>query len=293
MNELQVIKPSVTLTPGMVSIDNKEVLEQALKIIVQKYKGVVVTDDDNQYKEAKSQRAEINKIIKALDDERKKVKKTYEEPIKVFESEFKALKSIADEAAKELDDNIKAVEQLRRDKKAEEVEALMEQYSEGLPIDRRSQWLNQTYRVADIIDDIKSDVRMLKQEKLQRDEDVKTIQTACDMAGLEADGWIANYYSGTPLNVVINAISDVHKRRKQREEEEAQKQAEVALPEEEITDQEVIQFEETVSVEETVQPIAEEEPKMTFVLEVTGTLKQHELLAQFCKDNGLFITLQS
>lgn len=134
MNGLQVIKPSIQLEVGKIGFENLEAVKQGLTLIAQKYKGIVVTDDADRYKEAKDQRAEINKIIKAVDDERKRIKKLYEVPLKEFEKSVKDVIAIADEAAKELDSNIKAVEQLRRDEKLEEVNALISKYGDGYTI---------------------------------------------------------------------------------------------------------------------------------------------------------------
>lgn len=302
MNELQVIKPSIKVEIGVIGIENLEAVKQGLTVLAQNYKGIIVTDDDERYKEAKEQRAEINKIIKAVDDERKRIKKLYEAPLKTFEAQVKEVVAIADEAAMELDSNIKAVEQLRRDKKLEKVNQLIEEHSEGYRVQMIDRWLNQTYKVSQIIDDIKSQVREIKQEEADKEAKRETIRTACKMAKFNEAGWLAMFESGADANDVVSRISAEYDRQQKEAEERAKKEKEALeqaqeAQKEQVQQVEVQSFEE--STEEVVEPgIAQtfaeaqarkeaEQEEVTMIIRVTTTMEKHNQLGAFCKANGI------
>ncbi|MCW6665441.1 DUF1351 domain-containing protein [Aerococcaceae bacterium NML191219] len=291
MNELQVIKPSIQLEVGKIGFENLEAVKQGLTLIAQNYKGVIVTDDAERYKEAKDQRAEINKIIKAVDDERKRIKKLYEVPLKEFEKSVKDVIAIADEAAKELDSNIKAVEQLRRDKKLEEVNKLITEYSEGYDIQMVDRWLNQTYKTSTIIDDIKSQVYNARQLEAELEAKRDTIRTACKMANFDEAGWLAMFESGADAHDVVNRISSEYDR--QQKEAEAKAVEEVAQVEEVPEVQAVEQPQESDDV--IVQGIqaafeAAKKELITYTVNITATQEQHEMLGAYFKSNGITVT---
>lgn len=302
MNGLQVIKPSIQLEVGKIGFENLEAVKQGLTLIAQKYKGIVVTDDADRYKEAKDQRAEINKIIKAVDDERKRIKKLYEVPLKEFEKSVKDVIAIADEAAKELDSNIKAVEQLRRDEKLEEVNALISKYGDGYTIQMVDRWLNQTYKTSSIIDDIKSQVREIKQEEADKEAKRETIRTACKMAKFDEAGWLAMFEAGAEANDVVSRISAEYDRQ-QKEAEERTKKEKEALEQAQEAQKEQVQQVEVQSVEESTEEVVDpgiaqtfanakqQEPVLTFTVLVTGTMTQHKMLDEFCKQNNITVRM--
>lgn len=95
--------------------ETKEWLQQALA----PYQGMVVTEDA--IAEAKTKRAEINKVKDALEDKRKAVKKQWLEPYMKWEEQVKELVSMCDETAKGIDSQVKKFE---NDAKEEKLNAL-------------------------------------------------------------------------------------------------------------------------------------------------------------------------
>lgn len=67
---------------------NIESVRQELARQLETYAAFEVTNETD-YKKAKLDRAELNKLIKSVDDERKRVKRIYEAPVKAFESAVK------------------------------------------------------------------------------------------------------------------------------------------------------------------------------------------------------------
>lgn len=79
------------------------------------YMTLVYSDD--QIKEAKKDRANLNKFKKALEDKRKDVKKQVMEPYADFEKKIKELTGIVDEAVNNIDRQVRDFEEIQRDEK--------------------------------------------------------------------------------------------------------------------------------------------------------------------------------
>jgi hypothetical protein len=116
--ELQIISPSAD---GFVkSIEwNHEEIKREVAEKVEYYKTLVYTDD--QIKDAKADRATLNKFVKALEDKRKEIKKQCLAPYDKFESEMKEVLAIVNEPIGLIDSQIKGFEEEQKAKKLEEV----------------------------------------------------------------------------------------------------------------------------------------------------------------------------
>ena len=97
----------------------KEITERASA-----YVNLVYTDD--QIKDAKNDRAALNKFVKALSDERIKVKKECMKPYEDFEKKIKELDGIVNKAIQNIDSQIKAVEEHEKAAKLEKIKELWE-----------------------------------------------------------------------------------------------------------------------------------------------------------------------
>ena len=119
--ELQIYNP--TDENAIKKIDwNYEELKQEITTRANDYKTLVYTDDN--IKDAKSDRANLNKFIKVLDTKRKDVKKMMLEPYTEFESQVKELIGIIGEANNNIDSQVKAYEQKKRDEKLVKVQEI-------------------------------------------------------------------------------------------------------------------------------------------------------------------------
>ena len=162
---------------------NYDELKANLITRLEKYKGVVYTEDT--IKDAKADRALLNKLSKAINDEKKRVKEKLLEPYADFENKCKELMAIIEESSKEKDDQIKAFEQQAKDEKLQEVlQYWIEnsaEYAEVVEIDKlvKPEWLNKSYsmtkvkqEIDHIISKMKMDLQTIK-TSLKEDEKVK------------------------------------------------------------------------------------------------------------------------
>lgn len=90
-------------------ISNFEELKQALLPKLAFYKSLVVTEDS--IREAKSDRADLNKLKKSIDEERKKIKTRYLSPYQEIENKFKELTTLIDEPIKAIDEQLRAFDE--------------------------------------------------------------------------------------------------------------------------------------------------------------------------------------
>lgn len=88
---------------------NKDELKAELSANLEKYKGLVVTEDT--IPDAKEVRAKVNKVASAINDEKKRVKKIMSEPVTRFENDVKELLAMCESVSSAIDVQIKAFEE--------------------------------------------------------------------------------------------------------------------------------------------------------------------------------------
>lgn len=102
----EVIEPSneleVTYTPAVLS-DNLAALDAYVDQQIAPYVGVQIDpEDDESIKTGRAVMAELNKLKAPIEEERKRVKRAYEEPFKAFEGRVKGITSKIDKARSDI-----------------------------------------------------------------------------------------------------------------------------------------------------------------------------------------------
>lgn len=151
---------------------NKEELEAAVRAKIAGYENVVYTEEN--IKAAKNDRAELNKLIKAIEERRKQVKNIINEPYAVFEAELKEITALINEPVALIDQQVKAFEEKQKEEKKAAIKATYDEnigdLAEVLPFEKifDSRYLNQTYKLAtaqkeivDKIDTVKTDLETI------------------------------------------------------------------------------------------------------------------------------------
>ncbi len=150
VSEIQALTPVI--------ITNYDELKKQLIEKVNTYVNMVYSEEN--IKQAKSDRAALNKLKKAIGDERKRVKDLLLDPYKDFEIKCKELEAIVDEASKNIDAQVKAFEEKEDNAKLQEIVAyfitVVGEYSELLDFDIifNDRWLNKTYGMDKVKQDI-------------------------------------------------------------------------------------------------------------------------------------------
>lgn len=164
MNELDVI---VRQTPGVIECNFDEIKE-ALVLQMTAYSSLEVTEEN--IPESKKDLATLRKIRKAVDDRRKEIKKTFNEPYDEFEKKVKEILGVIDEPIALIDDKLKGFEEKRIKERQAHLHELYEQnigdLSEYLPFERvkTPQWDNKTCADTSILSDISAARQKVKQD---------------------------------------------------------------------------------------------------------------------------------
>ena len=98
---------------------NFDELKRSLSLQLEKYNGLVITDDA--IGKAKKDRAKLNNLKKAIDDKRKEIKRDYSKPLTDFEAEIKTLTALIDKPIEAIDTQVKAYENVAREAKMQDI----------------------------------------------------------------------------------------------------------------------------------------------------------------------------
>ena len=201
---------------------NNEELKAEISEKMKEYKSLVFTAETIQ--DAKKDRAKLNKLRTAFEDERKKVKKRCMEPYEKFERQVKELTSLIDEPIRLIDNQIKEVEENRKEQKLNEIKELFDTIGFQPFVSVESiwdeKWLNASVPMSRIEEQMKT--RMY-----QIGNDVTTINNLSEFR-FEA---MEVYKKSLDLTMAIQEgqrLSEIQKRKAAYEEEQRRKAAEEA-----------------------------------------------------------------
>ena len=151
--EVRVTPAIEQIIPPQISFNFEEIrAELAQKLQV--YQNMVVTESG--VKEAKADRANLNKFKAALADSRKSVKSQWNQPLSDFEDMMKELEQMVDAPIRTIDRQVKAFEEIKKQEKRQNIESFFEDnvgdLEEFLPIEKiwNERWLNVTYSMEEI-----------------------------------------------------------------------------------------------------------------------------------------------
>lgn len=219
------IKVGALQLPEKISF-NYEELKGELEAKVSMYETMVYTDD--QIKDAKTDKANLNKLKKALNDERIRREKEYMEPFNDFKSKVNEIISIIDKPIAVIDRQVKAYEEAQKEAKYREIHDyfMTRELPDDMPelFDKifSDKWLNSSTSVKSIREEINSRLEQIEM-------DVRIIEDLPEF-GFEA---MEEYKSSLNIRNALNEanrLSEVAKRKAEQkrlaEEAEARRKAE-------------------------------------------------------------------
>ena len=194
---------------------NFEAVKQWVETGLKKYENIVYTEDD--IPRAKKDRADLNKLSKAIDDKRKEMKKQYLAPYEEFERQANYLTGLIDKQSGLIDAQVKEYEEVEKQKKQDEIKAIYEEVAGDLkgliPYEaiHDKKWLNKGTSIAKVKEAIETVIAR-----------TKTAFTAIDAMGMDEKD--TNRCKGVYVRTfdLADAIAE-----KERIEEENRKLAEL------------------------------------------------------------------
>lgn len=197
---------------------NYEELKQELTEKVGMYETMVYTDD--QIKLAKSDKANLNKLKKVLNDERIRREKEYMKPFNEFKAQINEIIVIIDKPVAVIDKQVKAYDEKKRQDKMEAIKKLYEEseHPEWLELEQifNERWLLAGTSMRQIQDGMEGWFNEIKQS-------LDTLSNLADFA-FEAT---EVYKSTLDINKALNEgkrLAEIQKRKE--EQERLQKEAE-------------------------------------------------------------------
>lgn len=225
---------------------NQEEVKAWVAARVQDYKNIAYTED--QVKDMKKDRADLNKLRTAFESERKRLKKVCMEPYNLFEQQVKEAVALIDEPIQLIDSQLYELEERRKQQKKKDIEALF--YTIGfqtfVTLDNifDQKWLNASVSLGKIEEQMKSIMYKIG-------TDVATIGNLPEFS-FEA---MEVYKKTLDLNKAIlegQRLAEIQKRKQQYEEEQKRIAEEKARQEEQEQSVLAEAVEETAPVEEKV-----------------------------------------
>ena len=249
------------------------------------YKNMVYTDET--IKDAKSDRALLNKFKTALEDKRKEVKKQCLEPYNQFEKQIKELVAIIDEPVKLIGEQITEFEDREKAEKHEQITKLFDKagFQSFVTLEQiyDPKWLNKSVSLKSIEEELTNtvyrighDVTTINSLKEYSFEALEHYKKTLDLAGAIAEG---------------QRLADIQKRKLEHEaevkarEELAKKQAE-----------EKAKAEAEANLHEESEEVSQEEPQQAVEvkrqwIKFVALLSKDDALAlkEFCDKRGIEI----
>ena len=278
-----------SLVEGTVLAFNFEELKTELSAQLEKYRNVVVTPET--LTDAKQQRAKLNKVYKAIDEERKTIKQEYCKPLVEFEQKAKTLTGMIAECSDLIDVQVKELEERVKQEKMSRIEAyyasvagedVLQYYSFAYvsnPTFCGSKWTNATASEEQIRSDIDRFVSAFK-------NNVDALNEACEgQTDAVADVLKRQFKSSLDIASVYRKLKEIQEIERQRIE--AQRHAEEMRKAEEQKKMEREMKSEPTITANDFAPAEASEPVFTFTLEISGTRQQMVDLKNFMNRNGI------
>lgn len=285
-NEVMAM-PKVEYKQGVIDFENYEILINKAKELATQYSNLIITDQDS-YKFASQVKAELNKVIKAISDERIRIKKEFNNPLTEFESKVKEITGEIEAGKNQIDGRIREYDQRLKDEKQDKINDLIQQHAGGRYIEQNPKWLNKTFTDSKIVEEIKEQVAFAEKEEQRIETETQLIKDTCKANDIETDGFLSMYQIGSEVSDVLTAINrSVIKHR-----EESNKQIEEIAPEPTPSQIEFMseEDEELINIyhRELQQTL---NVKEVYNVEIKATKEEFVAIERYLKSNGIHFEL--
>jgi hypothetical protein len=281
--ELKLKTAEVTIPQA---IENIEALKQELMPKIEFYSSLVVTA--NSISDAKKDKAALNKLKKAVDEQRISAKKQALAMYEPLEKQCKELTALIDEPIQAIDTQIKAFDEIRKAEKRKELEDFFEKINtlDFLKLDDvlDPKWANTTVKVETLKYGISAAVQKLV-------EDMREIRQLYDGSPL-ITAILDRFAETKDKGAALAYVAVLEKREKQRQElEQIEREKEAARQAETLVEKTYRDSEgqnRTEQYNKVTEPTLQAEEKLlTGAFRVTCTRAQLLGLRQYMIDNNI------
>ena len=237
MNEIVV-----TVQDAIISIEEREKVEQQVNEIAKKFKNYLPSADT--LPADRATRAELRKVTKGLDDKRKEIKKDFNKPLSEFEAWVKKASEPLIDAIDEIDKGIKEIEENERQIRISVIDVAFKEKAKLAGLDYRlfvekydnynkATNFNQHKQLKKgVLDDIETVIDYELQKQQGRKNDISSISEIALERSLTAEPYIRELDNGKGLNEILqDMLRDAKAQgeaRVKREAEQEKREAEQA-----------------------------------------------------------------
>ena len=292
MNEIEVIKPTLKVDldielPEVLPVKhNLGIIEEYAKQLNEFYGKLVFTND--QYTEAKDERAKVNKLKKTIEDNRKEIVKEFKQPIDDFEATSKRIEKLLESASNTIGASIERFDLEQQEIKTQKInvliEAIRQDYILNNPeftsqlkqvvIEFDKRWFNKTYKDSDLENAIDGQFNTALDDLYKFKADAEMIITFFNTINIDnllnKEVYIERYKFTRDVNEVINNIKADYEAKK------------VAL-QPQTTKVELIDPFAGLSVNNPT----ETKPEREITIKITCKESQLDLIKNFANQNGM------
>lgn len=254
---------------------NFEELKTAITEKTEQYTKIVYTDEN--IKAAKEDRADLNRLKKALNDERIRRQKEYMGPFDEFKRQIDEIIGIIDKPVQSIDKQVKEFEAIKQDEKRMNIEDMFKNmlFPDFVKIDALwiPKWANASYSM-----------KQIEEELLKAKEDIiRNCQTLATLPNYSHEAVI--FYQKTldmgGALAKVAELADIEAKKKKMLEEEAKKRETEAafIP---VSEQKPL-----IEVERVPEEAAAPEPKMWVSFEAYINKTQAAALKEFFDENNI------
>lgn len=228
MNEIEVVKPTLKVDldvelPEITPVKhNLGIIEEYAKQLNEFYGKLVFTND--QYTEAKDERAKVNKLKKTIEDNRKEIVKEYKQPIDDFEATSKRIEKLLESASNTIGASIERFDLEQQQIKQTKINILIESIRQDYILNHKEfetqlnafniefdkRWFNKTYKNSDLQHDIEAQFDSALEDLYRFKADAETIVNFFNTINvdnlLNKEVYIERYKFTRDVNEVINNI---------------------------------------------------------------------------------------
>lgn len=254
---------------GIAKVEDNIIDAKEYALSLKEYYSTLVFSEE-QLKDAKEERASINKVVKKIADYRKNIVAEFKKPIETFEITAKEAEKILKETADFVDVQVKNFENKEKEEKLESIREIFNQLAEELKeiltlekiFDMK--WLNKTVKLPTIEEEIKDKLDGIRQ-------------------GLKAIEELHSEFELEVKNTFIEEHFDLSRAIFKNTQLTEQKKALAKVEEkkEEIVQEKV----ETMLKDEVKEDVSD--PMMTYTLKITAPLSKQKALKQFLDLNNM------
>ena len=282
--QMELVLKNATVTIPQ-AIENIQVLKKELAERLDYYKALVVTEDG--IKDAKADKAALNKLKTAIDDQRKEVKRQTMALYEPLERECKELLSMIDEPIAAIDGQLKAFDE---QKKAAKYQALTEFFAGVNTLDfvkiehvLNPKWANATVKLDALKDEMSGNIQRIVDDYA----DIKKLYADSPML----TAIMQRFETTRDKGAALAYAAEIERRERAEQERREREAAEKARREQEQREAEQIQRQpDEVIIHPTIEPIPAEpapEPIGQATFRVIGTRSQLRALAAYMRENGI------